>query len=477
MMRDSWQPSDLAKMTNGHWTYLPEFKDGLHQIEIDHRNLKQPGLFAALAGAHHDGHDFVSDLSADMTALVSQPSEDATAAQLVVDDVLNALQKLASHAMAETKAVKIAVTGSVGKTSTKYALHHILSAFGNVHASAGNYNNHIGAPLSMVRASSDADYIIIEMGMNHAGEISPLSHLFDGTIAIITKIAESHIGHFDSLRDIAAAKAEIFDGMADGLAILPFDDDYFPFLKEKADARGLRVISFGFGEGADVQCTSQITTEKGQILTITDKHADISYDIELSLRAGHHTMTNLIVAALLSHLSLPVGDAKKQFESLEELAGRGRQSPIWLKPDTETILIDDSYNAGPASMKAALATFAGYDHRPKALILTDMLELGGRSDELHQDLVAPIMATKAQQIILIGPAMSQLAKALAGVLDDDVAITTEHSASSILDRLPDLLAECQMVLVKGSNGSGAPQIASYLHKFTTSQQRGAQNVT
>ena len=220
-MITQWSATDLQTITTGMWHHMPTDGKTRSAIEFDHRNLTEDGLFLALRGEHRDGHEFVSALDSSHWALVERANDDASAAQLIVDDVLGALGKLARHAMTNTSARKIAVTGSVGKTGTKEALAHCLSHFGKTHYSTGSFNNHLGAPLSMARTPDDAEFIIMEMGMNHAGEITPLSQLFSADIAVITKIAASHIGFFNSTDEIASAKLKFLRDAETGIAILP----------------------------------------------------------------------------------------------------------------------------------------------------------------------------------------------------------------------------------------------------------------
>ncbi|MGC6518359.1 MAG: UDP-N-acetylmuramoyl-tripeptide--D-alanyl-D-alanine ligase [Candidatus Puniceispirillaceae bacterium] len=471
-MITNWTASDLAQITSGIW-HGPAPVLPLEQVEIDHRNLDKTGLFIALKGNHHDGHDFVADLTMGHCALVSRQFDGACCAQLKVPDTLSALHDIAKAAMAQTTAKKIAITGSVGKTSTKEALDTILSCYGNCHASRGNYNNHIGAPLSMARTPDDCDLIVMEMGMNHKGEISPLSYLYHGDVAIITKIANSHIGHFDSLGDIACAKAEIFDGMTDGTAILPYDDAHFDILRDKAKAKGLHLITFGTGKGADIQLIKQASLEKGQSLSLYNHLSGESLTFTLGLSAPHHATTAMIAIATLHALSLPWQMAETKLAQLQEVTGRGDQSFVNLGQKT-ALFINDSYNAGPASMAASLQHIASLTHAKKGIVLTDMLELGHMSDEAHQSLIPLIRATGPQRLILIGPAMSALASSIH--IDGD--ISAFGSADEAKDKLHGLLADCDLILIKGSNGSGAPQMARLLSALTIQNDKAeAHDVT
>ena len=454
-MITSWTPSELAQITNGIWNHAPADDHAQMAIEIDHRLLGKQGLFIALTGERHDGHDFITHLTQKQCAVVSQFDETSHCPQLRVSHPLEALHKLAKAAMAKTTGKKIAITGSVGKTSTKQALYEVLCDFGTCHASKGNYNNHIGAPLSMARTCDDAEMIIVEMGMNAPDEIRPLSKLFDGDIAIITKIADSHIGFFDHLSDIAHAKAEIFDGMTSGTAILPFDDDHFALLADKARAQGLSILSFGSQDEADIQLLASSSQQTGQQLTIRHNQTGQVFDVYCGLSAPHHATTAMIILACLDVLGLPWAQAMKAIGALREVDGRGNQQTITWQAKS-SLLINDSYNAGPASMQAALSYVASLPHQNKALILTEMRELGTHCEAAHQALLPLIKAVEADVIILVGPALTAIATALSGATNCH-HFQTAHEASEALTRL---LEAPDLIFIKGSNGSGAPRLAA-----------------
>ena len=455
-MITSWNASDLAQITNGTWhNTMPTAP--LDSIDIDHRQMDDTGLFVALGGTMHDGHDFLGALSASHSALVQQADEKSAASQLCVSDSLQALHDLAKAAMAQTSAHKIAITGSVGKTSTKDALARVLSCYGECHASRGNYNNHIGAPLSMARTPDKAEMIVMEMGMNHAGEIAPLSHLFAGDIAIITKIADSHIGHFDNLEQIAHAKAEIFDGMTGGTAILPYDDAHFNLLSEKARKCGLDITSFGHNETADIQLVDQSSALDGQMLTIKNNETGEMISLRSGLCAPHHATTIMIVLCVLHKLGLSWQKATSAIAQLQEVEGRGNRTHITLG-GKEVILINDSYNAGPASMAAALSHMADLPPCNKGLILTDMLELGAQTDEAHEALIPLITDIAPHQLALVGEAMGRIAPAITA------ASHMRHypDPTACAEALMTQFATCDVILIKGSNGSGAPALAGAL---------------
>lgn len=474
-MITSWDSDTLAQITSGTW-HSGGAACPVAQIEIDHRHLigtspAPSGLFVALAGTSHDGHDFVPELDASHCALVAKADACAAAAQLQVADPLTALHELAKAAMQETTAPKIAITGSVGKTSTKQALHDILAQFDACHASQGNYNNHIGAPLSMARTPDEARYIIMEMGMNHQGEISPLSHLYDGDIAVITKIADSHIGHFENTKQIAYAKAEIFDGMTSGIALLPADDTHFPLLRDAAIAQGLEVISFGKAATADITLCDQIPLSDGQKIIWQNGPNGQSHELICGLSAPHHATTILIILAVLHQLGLPWQKARDAFASLREVKGRGNHQRISAKGH-DCLLIDDSYNASPASLSAALHYIASLSHPDKTLILTDMLELGAQSAAAHHALIPLIEAIAPAQLWLIGPEMSKLAPHMTSAS----VVHPLATAQEAIGKAAEMIAGSDLLFIKGSNGSGAPQIAAHIMALSEMVER-TENVT
>ena len=311
------------------------------------------------------------------------------------------------------------------------------------------------------------------MGMNHAGEIAPLSHLFDADIAIITNITDSHIGHFDNLHDIAHAKAEIFDGMTHGTAILPYDDDYFDLLRKAALSKGLRVISFGNQDGADLQLIAQLPDTHGQRLSIKKAHNAEIIDITIGLSAPHHSTTAMILLSCLHALDLSWHLAQSAFGQLREVTGRGNHQTIMLGGKS-CLFIDDSYNAGPASMASALGYFATLPHHSKAIVLTDMLELGDTSDKAHEALIPLIEAIKPQTVILVGKAFAKIVPHITNAVN----CLSYGAVAAAVESLIENLIGCDAVLIKGSNGSGAPQLAKILSSLPSSQDtNGGQHVS
>ncbi|TIU64938.1 MAG: UDP-N-acetylmuramoyl-tripeptide--D-alanyl-D-alanine ligase, partial [Mesorhizobium sp.] len=318
----------------------------------------------------------------------------------------------------------IAVTGSAGKTTTKEALRHVLSAVGKVHASAQSFNNHWGVPLTLARMPQDCDFAILEIGMNHPGEIRPLVRMVRPHVAIVTMIAAAHLGFFKNLDEIARAKAEIFEGLEpDGAALLNRDDQRWKLLEKMAKEAGVEHV-FGFGENA--RSTFRLTG-----CELYAGHSDITAKIgkqDVAARVGapgRHMVQNVL--AVLGAAKLVGADLDKVAAALADLSperGRGRRHVLH-HPNGPITLIDESYNANPASMAAAMALLnatpvSGEGRR--IAVLGDMLELGGHSAKLHAALAELIVGTGTRNVFLGGPEM----QALAEVLPADVQ--TEYRA-------------------------------------------------
>jgi len=383
-----------------------------------------------------------------------------TAPIIVVEDVLVALEKLGVAARARSQAKIIAVTGSAGKTTTKEALRHVLSAVGKVHASAQSFNNHWGVPLTLARMPDDCDYAVFEIGMNHPDEIRPLVKMVRPHVAIVTIIAAAHLGFFRNLDEIAKAKAEIFEGLEpEGAAVLNRDDARFKLLDKMAHAAGVEHV-YGFGENAR-------STFK---LTRCELHADHS---DIAARIGGHDMIARIgapgrhmvqnVLAVLGAAQLVGADLDKVALALADLSaerGRGKRH-VLRHPGGPITLIDESYNANPASMAAAMALLnatpvTGEGRR--IAVLGDMLELGEHSAKLHAALADLIVGTGTQTVFLGGPEM----RALAEALPED--IKTEYRAG-VEELKPVLLAALKpgdVVMIKSSKGIGFAKLVDAL---------------
>lgn len=440
---------------------------GVGGISIDSRTIAPGDAFFAIKGDTRDGHDFVEGaLKAGAgVAVVASEKRSLFAANtplLVVEDVLDGLRAVGMAARARTNAKIVGVTGSVGKTGTKEALQLVLSRQGRTHASVASYNNHWGVPLSLARCPQDADFAVFEMGMNHAGEIGPLSKMVRPHIAIITAIAPVHLEYFPSVAAIADAKAEIFEGLEPGgAAILPRDSEYFGRLAQRAcELNVSRIVSFGEDASADVRLLECALQAESSTVRATVFGEDVTYKIGAP---GRHVVTNslaVLTAAKLSGADLAL--AALALAELRAPAGRGSRIPLTLAGG-EALLIDESYNANPVSMRAALAILGQSAVGPggrRVAVLGDMLELGAQSDALHGELVQPIVDNAIDLVFCAGPAMHALWQALPSERRGGYAEDSKGLEPKVLEAV----RGGDAIMVKGSNGSRMAPIVKALQR-------------
>jgi UDP-N-acetylmuramoyl-tripeptide--D-alanyl-D-alanine ligase len=435
-------------------------------VSIDSRTVAAGDLFVALAGPSFDGHDFVADAlkRGAAGALVSRRPEGlpADAPLILVPDTLAALTELGRAGRARSKARVIAVTGSVGKTGTKEALRRSLERQGRTVASAASLNNHWGVPLSLARMPADTAYGVFEIGMNHPGEIAALTRLVKPDIAVITTISPAHLGFFPSVEAIADAKAEIFQGMPrDGVAVLNRDNPHFARLSAAARARGVTHVS-SFGEHAEaavrlIDCHLYSTAS-----AVTAMVADEIVDYCLSLPGRHWVINSLAVMAAVKAAGADISIAAAAMGSLDALDGRGRRHRIAVRGG-EADLVDESYNANPDSMRAALAVLGAIVPRPggrRIVVLGDMLELGSAVSRLHAELAGPVLAAGVDLVFTVGREMEHLDCALPAARRGGHAPTS----AELVPTLTAALRPGDVVMVKGSLGSRMADIVKPLLK-------------
>ena len=445
---------------------LGAMPQGVSGISIDTRTLKPGDAFFAIRGDVFDGHDFATAaMAAGASLMVVADSKLAalgrlTMPMIVVEDVLAALEMLGVAARARTRARVIAVTGSAGKTSTKEALRLALSASGKVHAAEQSFNNHWGVPLSLARMPQDVDYAVFEIGMNHAGEIRPLVKLVRPHVAIVTMIAAAHLGHFHSVDDIARAKAEIFEGIVPGgHALINRDDHRWRILDKLAREAGVPHIT-GFGEHSRSQVKLLACTLGDDHSAITVKIGGETFDARIGA-PGRHVVQNVL--AVLGAVYLAGGDVGMAAEALGTLKperGRGARTTL-MHPDGPFTLIDESYNANPASMKAALDLLAraeiGVNGR-RIAVLGDMLELGVQSGKLHGALAEPLREAAPDLVFLAGAEMA----ALEAALGDSPSVVFRESGPELVPLLVSALRPGDAVMIKSSKGTGFSKIVDAL---------------
>ncbi|MEQ9143742.1 MAG: UDP-N-acetylmuramoylalanyl-D-glutamyl-2,6-diaminopimelate--D-alanyl-D-alanine ligase [Parvibaculaceae bacterium] len=423
-------------------------------VSIDTRTLELGDLFVALKGDNSDGHAHVADALANgaAAAIVSRPCEGAAEDGLLfVDDTLEALVALGKAARARTDARVAAITGSVGKTSTKDALRTIFEKQGRTHASVASYNNHWGVPLTLARMPADTEWAIFEIGMNHAGEISPLVQMVKPHVALITTVEPVHIANFESVEEIADAKAEIFDGvLPGGTVVLNFDNPHFERLKARAEALGIsRIISFGEGEGADAHLDKSALHATCSCISATICGQEITY--KLGAPGRHLVMNSLGVLGVVQALGGDLAMAGLSLASITAPKGRGARHVV-NAPDRSFLVIDESYNANPASMRAAIATLASAEVDPRCkrvAVLGDMLELGEDSADMHRNLAYAIDEAGIDLVFACGPLMKNLYEALPKAQRGAYAPTSRD----LMNDLVPVLSDGDAVMVKGSLGS------------------------
>jgi UDP-N-acetylmuramoyl-tripeptide--D-alanyl-D-alanine ligase len=439
-------------------------------LSIDSRTIGRGDAFFAIAGENRDGHDFVPTALAGGAglAVVAQSRRAAMPADaplLVVPDVLAGLTDLARASRARSLARIAGVTGSVGKTGTKEALRLALSSQGETHASAASYNNHWGVPLSVARLPTSARYGVFELGMNHAGEITPLTKLVRPHVAIITTVAPVHLEFFRCVEEIADAKAEIFAGVeSGGAAVLNRDNAHFDRLAGQAAAAGIaRIVSFGEDPRADARLLDASLDPDGSAVRADILGRTISY--RLGTPGRHVVLNSLSVLAAASLLGCDLEVAAQALVRLEPPAGRGRRLTLQL-PGGSALLIDESYNANPASMRAALALLGQAAVGPRGrriAVLGDMLELGPQGPQLHADLAEPIAANCVDLVFCAGPLM----RALWDTLPLDRRRTHAVTSAGLE---PDVLTAVRagdVIMIKGSLGSRmGPLVKALVNRFS-----------
>lgn len=418
-------------------------------VSIDTRSIAAGDLFVALRDVR-DGHDFVAEALAKgaAAALVDRdpPGVGPDAPLLRVGDTLAGLTALGAAGRARSAAHFVGVTGSVGKTTTKEMLRVALSAFGRTHASAASYNNHWGVPLTLARLPRDAELAVIEMGMNNRGEIAPLTRLSRPHVAVITTIAPVHVGHLGSEEAIAEEKGDILLGVEPGgAAVLPADSRFLPRLTARAKEAGLRVLTHGEAPGADARLVAYEGTEDGGRAEILLQGERLG--VTLAAPGKHVALNACAVLAAVAALGLAPRIAAAALPAFGAPAGRGRRVKLAL-PGGEALLIDDSYNASPASIRAGLAVLAAQKAGRRIAALGDMRELGEAGPAMHADLAADAAAA-CDLVFTCGELMAHLHAAL------PEGRRGAHLADSnaLAPVLKEALRPGDAVLVKGSLGS------------------------
>jgi len=437
---------------------------GVTGISIDTRTLAEGDLFVALKGDNSDGHDYVRKAfeAGAAAAAIDEAHAQALAGAgplYVAKDTLVALEGLGRAARSRSKARIVAVTGSVGKTTTKELLRCALASAGETHASAASYNNHWGVPLTLARMPESACFGVFEIGMNHAGEITPLVAMAQPHIAIITRIAPVHLEHFASVEAIADAKAEIFSGLQrGGVAILNRDDAQFERLRDAAGAAGVRFV-LSFGESAEADATLLSCDVDGETTRVQARvlGQDLTYTIGAPGR--HIAMNSLAVLMASRAAGLDLQAAARALAGFRPPAGRGQRETLQAADGPFTI-IDESYNANPASMRAALDLLGAADGKRRIAVLGDMLELGPQARALHAAIAEDVERNQIDLVYTVGPLMQALSEAIPAERRGAHAANAAALEPIVLDAL----RAGDVVMIKGSNGSRMGPLVAAMRK-------------
>jgi UDP-N-acetylmuramoyl-tripeptide--D-alanyl-D-alanine ligase len=460
-----WTSSEMAAAmraaVNGA---LPPEISGL---SIDSRTIAPGEAYFAIKGDVHDGHAFVeAALKAGAALAVVEAAQReqfaADAPLLVVDDVLAGLVDLARASRARLGAQIVAITGSVGKTSTKEALRRVLAAQGETHASVASFNNHWGVPLSLARCPASVRFAIFEIGMNHAGEIEPLVRLVRPHVAVITTVEPVHLEFFSGIEAIADAKAEIFEGLEPGGAVvLNRDNPQFARLQRRAKKLGIsRIVSFGADKKSDARLIDVSLHPACSAVHAELLGHDLTY--KLGMPGRHMAMNSLAVLAAASLAGADLALAGLALSQAQPAAGRGVRHVLEVGSG-EATLIDESYNANPASMAAALNVLGAASVGPQGrriAVLGDMLELGPTAAQLHRGLIDAVKANHIDLVYCCGPLMRNLWDALSSGKRGGYA----ESAAALESQVVAAIRSGDAIMVKGSLGSKMKPVVNALEQ-------------
>ena len=464
-MNALWTSAEAQKATGGK-AHGPDWR--AFGVSIDSRSVIEGDLFVALAGPNHDGHDHVAGaLKAGAAAALVHKipvglGEDTPL--LLVEDTLEGLRKLGAASRARTKAKVVGVTGSVGKTGTKEMLKLALGE-ATTHASVGSFNNHWGVPLSLARMPADSKCAVLEIGMNHAGEIAPLTAMVRPDIAIVTTVEAVHLEFFASTREIAEAKAEIFTGVTPGgIALLPRDNPYYGLLRERAEQAGItRFATFGAHIDADARLLDFAVVKDQTLVFALIKDKPISYAVGVPGRPW--AMNSLAVLLAADAAGIPIAEAAAALANMRPPKGRGERRTLRWDEGSVTV-IDESYNASPVSVRAALATLGSLEtgkNGRRIAVLGDMLELGEQGPSLHRGLADPVNQFGIDLVFTAGPLMGGLFDALNSEKRGAHASDSAQLAPMVAARIK----AGDVVMVKGSAGSRMSRVVSHLDDLAT----------
>ena len=437
-------------------------------ISIDTRSLQPGDLFVALQD-QRDGHEFAqAAFAAGASAALVDHELEGCGPQLVVKDVLPALEAMGIAARARSGAIRTAVTGSVGKTSVKEMLARIYHAAGAAHWSVKSFNNHWGVPLTLARMPENTERAVFEIGMNTPGEIGPRSAMVRPNHAIITMIAGAHLEGMGSIEAVAKEKAAVFSGLEiGGSAILPADDNFHDVLKTMAREHQPKAKFYAFGRSATKGAIITSYETDGETSTIGINVLGETASTNLNA-VGEHWAWNAAIALLAAKLAgIDASQAAEALTGYTPPPGRGTSETLALPGGGEITLIDDAYNANPESMRAALISLNSRPAGRRILALGEMLEIGEMSEFEHAALSHPVIAAEADIVFLAGAEMQHLADALPGTIQQHLAV----KANDLFTELKNTLRSGDLLLIKGSNASGMGKLADQLRQWSAAADK------
>ena len=449
-----WTKQDLmsaCKASDPTSNFLKNF-NSIGGISIDERTINKGDLYIALIGEKFDGHNFVETAISKGACgvLVSNIKIAKKYNGLFVDNTKKALINLGKFARNRFNGITIGITGSNGKTSTNYFLSNALNQFGKTHKTFGNNNNLIGLSLTLSRLPHDFDFCVLELGMNNSGEIKELTKIAKPNIALITNVSNSHIQNFKNEKDIAKAKSEIFKGLKNnGIAIINSDNIWKEFLINEAKKVNAKIHLFGHSKISNTQIIKIVDEKEG---------STISYDKKENWHLKYLNITqaeNIIATiSVIKELKLPTKKIAEVISNLKPLSGRGEKLIINFNSRQKTIIIDDSYNANPASMKAALNNFNNLrlklNNFETLVIIGDMLELGKSSTQIHLELIPILKEINPNLLLTIGKYSKNINKRL----NSTINCHSYFAINQLMKEIRQFIKPNQIVLLKGSNGTG-----------------------
>lgn len=464
-----WTLDAFVAAVNGRVVGRPPYL--IRNISIDSRTSVPGDAFFAIKGDVHDGHAFVEraferDIAFAVVAEAKLGGLPTDGRYVVVDDVLKALERLGRAARERTRAKIVAITGSVGKTSTKEMLAQVLGAQGSVHFSPASFNNHWGVPLTLSRLPKDVDYGVFEIGMNHAGEIEALVDMVKPHVAVVTTVGPVHLEHFDSVAGIARAKGEIFSGVVKGgAAVLNGDIAETPILVKCAEKAGIKTI-VRFGEASGDQSRIEALILNADMSCARGQVMGQPLTWKVGAPGKHMAMNSLAVLSAAVLLGADLARAALTLGATNAVKGRGLQHRIEIG-DGEARLIDESYNANPSSMRAAIELLGQIEvglRGRRIAVLGDMLELGDLGPKLHADLVQPLKSANIDSVYCSGTQMRSLWLAL----PNEMRGAWAENSTELLPIVLKAIGPGDAIMVKGSNGSRmGPIVDAITHKFRT----------